>query len=121
VLGGRADSWLRGNELVGETRGLACGVFLVGAPLGPREVDAEGLAYYHVDWAVQDIAGYAEQALLDSLEGTVDYAQAYPPPAKNQGVPTPDTDSTKRKPTGTSRSRPGSRPEQPGGPQSARH
>jgi phospholipase C len=63
----------------------------------------------------------AEQALLDSLTGTVDYAQAYPPPAKNHGVPTPDSDSTKRKPTGTSRSRPGSRPEQPGGPQSARH
>jgi hypothetical protein len=41
----------------------------------------------------------AEQALIDSLTGTVDYGQAYPPPAENHGVPTPDTDSTNRKPT----------------------
>ena len=52
----------------------------------------------------------AEQALIDSLTGTVDYGQAYPPPAENHGVPTPDTDSTTRKQTSTNRTRPGSRP-----------
>lgn len=35
----------------------------------------------------------AQQALLDSLAGTEDYAQAYPPPASNHGIPKPDPDS----------------------------
>jgi spectinomycin phosphotransferase len=47
----------------------------IGLPLGEREVtlfadgygaldvDPGRLAYYHSDWAVQDVAGYAEQAL----------------------------------------------------------
>ncbi len=35
----------------------------------------------------------AQQALLNSLAGTEDYAQAYPPPPSNGGIPRPDADS----------------------------
>jgi spectinomycin phosphotransferase len=56
--------------VMGSPIGLAPGareVALFGAGYGPLDVDPERLAYYHVDWAVQDIAGYAEQALLDDI------------------------------------------------------
>lgn len=43
--------------------------------------------------------GVAEQAVLNSVAGTDDYAVAYPPPPKNDGIPTPDPDSIRRKPT----------------------
>ncbi len=42
--------------------------------------------------------GVAAQALLNAL-GTVDLGPAYPPPAKNHGLPAPDPDSIKRKAT----------------------
>ena len=56
--------------VMGSPIGLAPGereVALFEAGYGPLEVDPERLAYYHVDWAVQDMAGYAEQALLDDI------------------------------------------------------
>ncbi|HEV2006188.1 MAG TPA: aminoglycoside phosphotransferase family protein [Candidatus Limnocylindrales bacterium] len=56
--------------VMGSPIGLAPGdreLALFEAGYGPLAVDAERLAYYHVDWAVQDIAGYAEQALLDDI------------------------------------------------------
>jgi spectinomycin phosphotransferase len=34
---------------------------------GPLDVDPVRLAYYHLDWASQDITGYAEQAMLDDI------------------------------------------------------
>jgi phospholipase C len=43
--------------------------------------------------------GVAEQAVLNSVAGTVEYAVAYPPPPKNDGIPAPDPDSIRRKPT----------------------
>jgi spectinomycin phosphotransferase len=56
--------------VTGSPIGLAPGkreLALFEAGYGPLEVDPERLAYYHVDWAVQDIAGYGEQALLDDI------------------------------------------------------
>jgi spectinomycin phosphotransferase len=56
--------------VMGSPIGLSPGereLALFEAGYGPLEVDPERLAYYHVDWAVQDIAGYAEQALLDDI------------------------------------------------------
>jgi spectinomycin phosphotransferase len=56
--------------VMGSPIGLAPGereLALFEAGYGRLEADAERLAYYHVDWAVQDIAGYAEQALLDDI------------------------------------------------------
>ncbi|HZU79837.1 MAG TPA: alkaline phosphatase family protein, partial [Acidimicrobiales bacterium] len=41
----------------------------------------------------------AEQALLNSLLGTEDLGQAYPPPSGNAGVPGPDPDPITRKRT----------------------
>ena len=43
----------------------------------------------------------ALQAAINGLTGTEDLGQAYPPPAKNNGVPKLDTDSISRKPTPT--------------------
>ncbi|HUY64816.1 MAG TPA: alkaline phosphatase family protein [Acidimicrobiales bacterium] len=43
--------------------------------------------------------GVAEQALLNSLAGTEGYAQAYPPPPRNAGVPGPDPVTISRRPT----------------------
>jgi hypothetical protein len=31
---------------------------------GPVEVDPVRLAYYHADWAIQDLVGYAERVLV---------------------------------------------------------
>jgi phospholipase C len=45
--------------------------------------------------------GVATQAAINALTGTVDLGQAYPPPAKNNGIPKLDTDSITRKPTPT--------------------
>lgn len=56
--------------VMGSPIGLAPGtreLALFASGYGPLAVDVERLAYYHVDWAVQDIAGYAEQALLDEI------------------------------------------------------
>jgi hypothetical protein len=43
----------------------------------------------------------ATQAAINGLSGTEDLGQAYPPPAKNNGVPKLDADSITRKPTPT--------------------
>lgn len=56
--------------VMGSPIGLAPGereLALFEAGYGPVDADPERLAYYHVDWAVQDVAGYAEQALLDDI------------------------------------------------------
>jgi len=56
--------------VMGSPIGLAPGereLALFTGGYGPLDVDAQRLAYYHVDWAVQDMAGYAEQALLDDI------------------------------------------------------
>jgi spectinomycin phosphotransferase len=53
--------------VLGSPIGLApgereAGLFLRG--YGPIEVDPVRLAYYHVDWAIQDLVGYAERVLV---------------------------------------------------------
>jgi spectinomycin phosphotransferase len=56
--------------VVGSPIGLAPGereLALFEAGYGPLGIDPERLAYYHLDWAVQDAAGYAEQTLLDDI------------------------------------------------------
>ena len=61
-------------------------MFVVGSPIGlargrpelasffdgygPVEIDPERLAYYHADWAVQDLVGYAEEALAEVASPT---------------------------------------------------
>jgi spectinomycin phosphotransferase len=34
---------------------------------GELDVDPNTLAYYHLDWAVQDVSGYASQVMLDDI------------------------------------------------------
>jgi spectinomycin phosphotransferase len=56
--------------VIGSPIGLApgereLGLFEVG--YGTLDVDPEALAYYHVDWAIQDIAGYGQQVLIDDI------------------------------------------------------
>jgi len=41
----------------------------------------------------------AQQTLINALLGTEDYGPAYPPPAQNNGIPAPDSDTTKRRRT----------------------
>jgi spectinomycin phosphotransferase len=56
--------------VMGSPIGLAPGkreLALFEAGYGPLEVDPVRLAYYHLDWASQDITGYAEQAMLDDI------------------------------------------------------
>ena len=56
--------------VIGSPIGLAPGereLALFTAGYGKIDVDPELLAYYHTDWATQDIAGYAEQVLLDDI------------------------------------------------------
>jgi spectinomycin phosphotransferase len=53
--------------VLGSPIGLApgereAGLFLRG--YGPIEVDPVRLAYYHADWAIQDLVGYAERVLV---------------------------------------------------------
>jgi spectinomycin phosphotransferase len=53
--------------VLGSPIGLApgereAGLFLRG--YGPVEIDPVRLAYYHADWAIQDLVGYAERVLV---------------------------------------------------------
>src|SRR5580658_2317369 len=41
----------------------------------------------------------AQQTLINALLGTEDYGPAYPPPTQNNGIPTPDPDTIKRRRT----------------------
>jgi spectinomycin phosphotransferase len=65
-------------QVIGTTIGLRPGnrevaEFLEG--YGPVEIDPLTMAYYHADWAVQDIGGYATDVLLD--ETASDDSRAY--------------------------------------------
>jgi spectinomycin phosphotransferase len=40
-------------------------IALFRAGYGPMDVDPERLAYYHAEWAIQDIVGYADETLSD--------------------------------------------------------
>jgi spectinomycin phosphotransferase len=54
----------------GSPIGLAPGARELGlfeAGYGPLDIDPVKLAYYHSDWAIQDIASYGEQVLLDDI------------------------------------------------------
>jgi spectinomycin phosphotransferase len=56
--------------VIGSPIGLAPGereLALFTAGYGKLDVDPELLAYYHTDWATQDILGYAEQVVLDDI------------------------------------------------------
>lgn len=53
VIGGISADWATARDT---------GLFLEG--YGPVEVDPLALAYYRADWAVQDLASYAERVLL---------------------------------------------------------
>jgi spectinomycin phosphotransferase len=56
--------------VMGSPIGLAPGdrkLFLFEAGYGPIDIDPEVLAYYHADWAIQDIAGYAGQVMFDDI------------------------------------------------------
>ncbi len=65
-------------HVIGTTIGLRPGdreisLFLEG--YGPLELDPMLMAYYHADWAVQDLGGYAADVLLD--EAASDESRAY--------------------------------------------
>jgi spectinomycin phosphotransferase len=65
-------------HVIGTTIGLRPGdrevaMFLEG--YGPVEIDPRTMAYYHCDWAVQDVGGYAADVLLD--DAASDESRAY--------------------------------------------
>ena len=56
--------------VLGSPIGLApgereAGLFLRG--YGPIEIDPVRLAYYHADWAIQDLVAYAERVLVNDF------------------------------------------------------
>lgn len=56
--------------VMGSPIGLAPGareLALFETGYGPRSVDPLRLAFYHLDWAAQDLTGYAEQVMLDDI------------------------------------------------------
>jgi len=56
--------------VAGSPIGLAPGdpeLRLFEAGYGGLDIDPETLAYYHIDWAVQDIASYGQQVMLDDI------------------------------------------------------
>ena len=55
--------FVRGSVVAGAVRDDQADAFEAG--YGPVEVDRELLAWYRIDWAVQDVAGYAVEVLFE--------------------------------------------------------